>query len=79
MPATEPKDSDTATKTGKLKRLPMLVDPIGHAIIKRAITLRLATLSEVMSDDAEMHGAALVAIVSAWMQAEAERLRAAWA
>lgn len=58
-----------------LRRLPLVVDDHGRDIILRAITLRLATLGNVESNDQKLYGHALTGIVAAWMEAEAERLR----
>lgn len=59
----------------KLTRPRAMVDATGHAVINRAIVLRLATLASTESDDAELHGSALVAICKDWMTAESDRLR----
>lgn len=70
-------ETPAAEPESKLKRLPVLVDATGLAIVKRAISLKLATLASTEEETAELHGCALVAIVAAWMQAEAERIRSA--
>lgn len=77
MPTTEAKTTDAKIEAQAPKRLPIWVEPQGLAVIKRAVQLRLALMGEAASDDPELHGAALVSIVTAWMQGEAEQIRAA--
>ena len=57
------------------KRLTIHTDDAGKAVIRRAITLRLAMHGETCSDDPELHGAALVGIVSEWLRETSDRLR----
>lgn len=51
------------------------VDVAGLATIKRAITLRLAMLGDVQSDDPELHGHALAGICGDWLRTQSELLR----
>lgn len=67
-PAPTPPASD-------LTRPNVRVNAAGLAVLRRAITLRLAMLGEVGSDDPELHGAALVGVVKDWLQGQSERLR----
>jgi len=57
------------------RRVTIHTDDAGRAVIKRAVTLRLAMLGEVSSDDPELHGHALVGIVSEWLKGKASSLR----
>lgn len=60
-----------------LKRLPVLVDPDGRAIVERAITLKLATLASTDGDSHAVSGDALVGICREWLKDTAGRLSAA--
>ena len=64
------------------KRLTIHTDDAGKAVIRRAITLRLAMHGETCSDDPELHGAALVGLQAATLvrskQLIASEQRRAW-
>ena len=61
--------------TEQARRVTIHTDDAGRDVIKRAATLRLALLGEVSSDDPELHGHALVGIVSEWLRGKASELR----
>lgn len=74
MSANETQTNETEKP---LKRLPVLVDPTGRAIVDRAITLKLAMLASTEGDCQELAGESLVGICREWMAATAERLSGA--
>ena len=68
-------EQQSQAKESTLKRLTIHTDDAGKAVVRRAITLRLAMHGETCSDDPELHGAALVGIVSEWLRETSDRLR----
>lgn len=67
-----PEPAPEATET---RRIPVRVDDAGQAVIRRAITLRLAMLGDVASDDPELHGHALAGICGEWLRTQSDLLR----
>jgi len=68
-------EQQSQAQESTLKRLTIHTDDAGKAVVRRAITLRLAMHGETCSDDPELHGAALVGIVSEWLRETSDRLR----
>ena len=68
-------EQQTEVQETAIKRITIHTDDAGKAVIRRAITLRLAMLGETCCDDPELHGAALVGIVSEWLRETSDRLR----
>ena len=58
------------THAPRLRRIPASVDDHGLAVIRRAITLRLAQTGELGADDLEMYGTALVHVCGEWMKTQ---------
>lgn len=59
----------------RLKRIPGVVGDTSMHLIKRAVTLRLAMIGEIKSEDPEMLGNALAVICMEWTKARVEALR----
>ena len=68
-------EQQSQAQESTLKRLTIHTDDAVKAVVRRAITLRLAMLGETCCDDPELHGAALVGIVSEWLRETSDRLR----
>ena len=68
-------EQQTEVQETAIKRITIHTDDAGKAIVRRAITLRLAMQGETCRDDPELHGAALVGIVSEWLRETSDRLR----
>jgi hypothetical protein len=70
----EPTPDDTTPPEPRLRKVPGTTDETGLAIIRRAVTLRLATLGGMDQDDAAQTGETIVAICRKYLIDESARL-----